>query len=109
MSRSSRGDSTTTTPAGTPAPSTTVTVRPFTVRVVVPAPLVTTRSAASSSSTMVPVPTAAPEARVAFTGLCSRTATVSSASIAASPMTATSIVCLVVLGAKVSRPGTMAV
>ena len=72
----------TTTPAGTPSPTTTVTVCPFTVRVVVPGPVVSTRRAASSSA-IAPVPLAA--ARVAFTGALNVTTTVSFASSSASP------------------------
>ena len=62
---------------------------------------------ASSSSVMVPVPVAV--ARVAFTGALRVTITASSASSAVSPVTVTSIVCVVVPAAKVSVPAVSAV
>ena len=61
----------------------------------------------SSSSVIVPVPVAVP--RVAFVGPLSVTATVSFSSSVASPVTTTSIVCVVVPGVKVSVPPGMAV
>ena len=79
------------------------------MRVVVPGPPVSTRRSASSSSAIVPVPVAAPAARVAFTGALRVTTTVSCRSSAASPMTETSIVRVVVPGAKVSIPAGRAV
>ena len=79
---------------------------PFTVRVVVPDPVVSTRRSASSLVT-VPVPAAA--ARVAFTGALNVTTMVSSASSSTSPATVTAMVWLVVPGAKVSVPAGIAV
>ena len=64
---------------------------------------------APSSSTTVPVPVAAPAARVALTGLLNVTATVSFASSVPSPVTVTSIVRVVVPAVKVSVPPVMAV
>ena len=62
---------------------------------------------ASSSSLTVPVPAASP--RVALTGPLNVTATVSSASSVASPVTVTSRVRVVVPAAKVSVPAVSAV
>ena len=80
---------------------------------VAPAAPSTTRGAsmdsvgASSSSLTVPVPAASP--RVALTGPLNVTATVSSASSVASPVTVTAMACVVVPAAKVSVPGVSAV
>ena len=62
-----------------------------------------------SSSTTVPVPVTAPEARVALVGPLNVTAMVSSCSSVVSPVTVTSIVCVVVPAAKVSVPAARAV
>ena len=80
--------------AGAPVPSATLGLSIDTV-------------GASSSSVMVPVPAASP--RVALTGALKAMAMVSSASSAASPVTETSKVCVVVPAAKVSVPAVMAV
>ena len=63
---------------------------------------------ASSSSVTVPVPVAA-EDRVALVGVLNVTSTVSFASWSASPVTVTSMVCVVVPTAKVSVPAVSAV
>ena len=64
---------------------------------------------AASSSVTVPVPVVASAARVAFTGSLNVTSTVSAGSSAASLVTATSRVWLVVPMAKVSVPAVIAV